>query len=59
MTKQLNRFLRSVTPWVATGVLLQTTSCDLGSGELFQGLVGAILQNWVQQIVFGGFNLVP
>jgi hypothetical protein len=58
MTRRWNRLLRTVTPLLTAGVLLQAGGCSVDANLVFQGLLSSVVDSLISSLVFGAFHLV-
>jgi hypothetical protein len=57
MTKRLDALVKRITPFLAAGMLLQASGCDLTGTT--SGLVTSIANALITNFVFGVFGLTP
>ncbi|UCF35071.1 MAG: hypothetical protein JSV78_07135 [Phycisphaerales bacterium] len=58
MKRRWDRLLRTATPLLTAGVLLQAGGCTVDANLVFQGLLSSIVDSLISSLVFGAFNLV-
>ena len=57
MTKRWKAIVRRVVPVLSAGVLLQANGCALDPVALTQGLLTTVVNDVINSIVFGIFNV--
>jgi hypothetical protein len=59
MRKTIHVFARRLVPLISAGMLFQASGCTLDARGISAGVIGAVLQSFIESYVFGAFNLIP
>ncbi len=57
MTRHWNSIVRKMAPALSAGFLLQANGCTIDTNAIAEGVVTAVVNNLISNIVFGIFNV--